>query len=111
MSTSGKIVQVIGAVIDIAFAEENVPNILDAIEVEFTVNDETKKLVLEVQQHLGEGVVRAVAMSSTDGLRTYEPFTKPTLAAPMGPKKGAPERVSAAEAAIIATISGSFSKS
>ena len=69
MSTSGKIVQIIGAVIDIAFAEENVPNILDAIEVEFTVNDETKKLVLEVQQHLGEGVVRAVAMSSTDGLK------------------------------------------
>ena len=69
MSTSGKIVQVIGAVIDIAFAEENVPNILDAIEVELTVNDETKKLVLEVQQHLGEGVVRAVAMSSTDGLK------------------------------------------
>ena len=69
MSTSGKIVQVIGAVIDIAFAEENVPNILDAIEVEFTANDETKKLVLEVQQHLGEGVVRAVAMSSTDGLK------------------------------------------
>ena len=69
MSTSGKIVQVIGAVIDIAFAEENVPNILDAIEVEFAVNDETKKLVLEVQQHLGEGVVRAVAMSSTDGLK------------------------------------------
>ncbi len=69
MSTSGKIVQVIGAVIDIAFAEENVPNILDAIEVEFAANDETKKLVLEVQQHLGEGVVRAVAMSSTDGLK------------------------------------------
>ena len=47
MSTSGKIVQVIGAVIDVAFAEENVPNILDAIVVEFTVNDEKKQLVLE----------------------------------------------------------------
>ena len=69
MTTSGKIVQVIGAVIDIAFAEENVPNILDAIVVDYTVNDETKQLVLEVQQHLGEGVVRAVAMSSTDGLK------------------------------------------
>ena len=69
MSTSGKIVQVIGAVIDIAFAEENVPNILDAIVVDYTVNDEKKQLVLEVQQHLGEGVVRAVAMSSTDGLK------------------------------------------
>jgi len=69
MSTSGKIVQVIGAVIDIAFAEENGPNILDAIVVDFTVNGETKQLVLEVQQHIGEGVVRAVAMSSTDGLK------------------------------------------
>ena len=69
MSTSGKIVQVIGAVIDVAFAEENVPNILDAIVVEFTVNDEKKQLVLEVQQHIGEGVIRAVAMSSTDGLK------------------------------------------
>mgnify|MGYP001280749472 FL=1 len=69
MSTSGKIVQVIGAVIDVAFAEENVPNILDAIVVEFTVNNEKKQLVLEVQQHIGEGVVRAVAMSSTDGLK------------------------------------------
>ncbi|CAI8280619.1 MAG: ATP synthase subunit beta [Puniceicoccaceae bacterium MED-G32] len=69
MSTSGKIVQVIGAVIDVAFAKENVPNILDAIVVEFTVNDEKKQLVLEVQQHIGEGVVRAVAMSSTDGLK------------------------------------------
>ncbi|MDG1701520.1 MAG: F0F1 ATP synthase subunit beta [Opitutae bacterium] len=69
MSTSGKIVQVIGAVIDVAFAEENVPNILDAIVVEFTVNDVTKQLVLEVQQHMGDGLVRAVAMSSTDGLK------------------------------------------
>jgi F-type H+-transporting ATPase subunit beta len=69
MSTSGKIVQVIGAVIDVAFAEENVPNILDAIVVEFIVNDVTKQLVLEVQQHMGDGLVRAVAMSSTDGLK------------------------------------------
>ncbi|MFU8848995.1 MAG: F0F1 ATP synthase subunit beta [Opitutales bacterium] len=69
MSTStGKIVQVIGAVIDAQFPEDGVPNILDALTVEFTVNGEAKKLTLEVQQHLGSGVVRAVAMSSTDGL-------------------------------------------
>jgi F-type H+-transporting ATPase subunit beta len=69
MSTStGKIVQVIGAVIDAQFPEDKVPEILDALTVEYTVNDEAKKLTLEVQQHLGDGVVRAVAMSSTDGL-------------------------------------------
>ena len=65
MSTSGKIVQVIGAVVDVSFAEENVPNILDAIVVEYQVSEASKELVLEVQQHLGDGVVRAVAMSST----------------------------------------------
>ena len=73
MSTSGKIVQVIGAVVDVSFAEENVPNILDAIVVEYQVGEASKELVLEVQQHLGDGVVRAVAMSSTDGLRRGMP--------------------------------------
>ena len=74
MSTSGKIVQVIGAVVDVSFAEENVPNILDAIVVEYQVSEASKELVLEVQQHLGDGVVRAVAMSSTDGLRRACPL-------------------------------------
>ena len=69
MSTSGKIVQVIGAVVDASFDEANIPNILDAIVVEYTVGGESKELVLEVQQHTGDGVVRAVAMSSTDGLQ------------------------------------------
>ncbi|MFL2847529.1 MAG: F0F1 ATP synthase subunit beta [Coraliomargaritaceae bacterium] len=86
MSTSGKIVQVIGAVVDAAFAEENVPNILDAIVIEFTVNDETKRLVLEVQQHLGDGLVRAVAMSSTDGLKRGMPVvnTGAPISVPVG---------------------------
>lgn len=86
MSTSGKIVQVIGAVIDVAFAKENVPNILDAIVVDFTVNDETKHLVLEVQQHLGDGLVRAVAMSSTDGLKRGMPVntTGAPISVPVG---------------------------
>jgi F-type H+-transporting ATPase subunit beta len=70
MSTStGKIVQVIGAVVDAQFPADGVPEILDALTIDFTVNGEAKKLTLEVQQHLGEGVVRAVAMSSTDGLK------------------------------------------
>src|SRR5690606_8944266 len=68
MSKNGKIVQVIGAVVDAVFPAGSVPEIFDAITIEFTVNGENKRLVLEVQQHLGEGLVRAVAMSSTDGL-------------------------------------------
>ena len=69
MSTqNGKIVQVIGAVVDAAFPDDSVPDILDAVVIDYEVNGEPKKLTLEVQQHLGGGVVRAVAMSSTDGV-------------------------------------------
>ena len=61
--SSGKIVQVIGAVVDVEFPRETLPKIYDALRVE-SVN-----LVLEVQQQLGDGVVRTIAMGSTDGLR------------------------------------------
>ncbi len=50
-------------------------------------------------------------MSETRGFSTYWPSTKPTRAAPIGPRNGAPERVSAAEAAIMPRMSGSFSRS
>ncbi len=68
MSTNGKIVQVIGAVVDAAFPEGNIPDILDAITIDYSVGGKDKTLTLEVQQHLGQGLVRAVAMTSTDGL-------------------------------------------
>jgi F-type H+-transporting ATPase subunit beta len=68
MSKNGKIVQVIGAVVDAAFPSDSVPAIFDAIQIEFEVGGSTKSLTLEVQQHLGQGLVRAVAMTSTDGL-------------------------------------------
>ena len=56
MSNTGTIVQVIGPVVDVDFSETGIfPKIYEALEVEFTVNDVTSKLVLEVQQHLGEG--------------------------------------------------------
>ncbi len=86
MSTSGKIVQVIGAVVDASFDEANIPNILDAIVVEYIVGGESKELVLEVQQHTGEGVVRAVAMSSTDGLQRGMPVknTGAPISVPVG---------------------------
>lgn len=66
---SGKIVQIIGPVIDIQFEDKHLPEIYNAIEVP-RVSSEGKEetLVCEVQQHLGEDRVRAVAMDSTDGL-------------------------------------------
>ena len=60
--SSGKIVQIIGAVVDVEFSREDLPKVYDALYVE------GKDLVLEVQQQLGDGVVRTIAMGSTDGL-------------------------------------------
>jgi len=68
MSNQGKIVQVIGAVVDVQFAANSVPPIYQALAVDFTVAGKKETLTLEVQQHLGEGVVRAIAMSSSEGL-------------------------------------------
>jgi F-type H+-transporting ATPase subunit beta len=64
----GKIVQIIGPVVDVLFPVENIPAIYQALTVEFTAAGRPEKLTLEVQQHLGEGVVRSIAMSSTEGL-------------------------------------------
>ena len=60
---SGRIVQIIGAVIDVEFPRDNVPKVYDAL----TVSD--AETVLEVQQQLGDGVVRTIAMGSTEGLK------------------------------------------
>ena len=69
--SKGTIVQIIGPVIDADFsATDGLPGIYHALEVEFELGDgKPKKLTLEVQQHLGEGWVRAIAMSSTEGLK------------------------------------------
>ena len=60
--SSGRIVQIIGAVIDVEFAREEVPKVYDALKVTET------GLTLEVQQQLGDGVVRSIAMGASDGL-------------------------------------------
>lgn len=67
MVHKGKITQVIGPVVDVAFTED-LPEIYTALEVEISVNNERKKIVLEVQQQLEGGIVRTVSMDSTDGL-------------------------------------------
>lgn len=64
----GKIVQVIGVVVDVEFEDGNLPAILDALEVDFEYQGNKVNLVLEVELHLGENRVRTVAMSTTDGL-------------------------------------------
>lgn len=68
IKTIGKLVQIIGPVIDVQFPSDQLPNIYSALEINQQVNGEQKRLVAEVQQHLAGGLVRAVAMSSTDGL-------------------------------------------
>ncbi|MBT3468243.1 MAG: F0F1 ATP synthase subunit beta [Opitutae bacterium] len=68
MSNTGKIVKVIGAVVDAEFEAEGLPDIYNALEVTRDTKESDGKLVLEVQQHLGDNRVRAVAMSSTDGI-------------------------------------------
>ncbi len=66
---TGKIVQVIGPVVDVEFEEGNLPNILNAVYITNpTINDEEDNLVVEVAQHLGDNVVRCIAMDITDGL-------------------------------------------
>ena len=64
----GKIVQVIGAVIDVEFPEGKLPNILNALDIKNVNNEFATDLVVEVAQHLGDNVVRCIAMDSTDGL-------------------------------------------
>ena len=61
--SSGKIVQIIGAVVDVEFPADSIPKVFDALIV-----DETG-LTLEIQQQIGDGVVRCIAMGSSDGLR------------------------------------------
>ncbi|MDX6767222.1 MAG: F0F1 ATP synthase subunit beta [Candidatus Methylacidiphilales bacterium] len=86
MSNTGKIVQVIGAVVDVEFDSKNMPSLLQALEVKFTSQGKEQRIILEVQQHLGDGWVRAVAMTSTDGLKRGMPVvdTGGPISVPVG---------------------------
>ena len=83
----GTIIQVIGPVIDADFSEApELPKIFEALEVDFELDGAKKKLVLEVQQQLGDNWVRAIAMSSTDGLKRGMPInaTGEAISVPVG---------------------------
>ncbi len=83
--SSGKIVQIIGAVIDVEFTRDSVPSVYDALKVT------DKNLTLEVQQQLGDGVVRTIAMGSSEGVKrglvvenTNAPISVPVGEATLG---------------------------
>ena len=83
--SSGHIIQIIGAVIDVEFERNSVPKIYDALQVDGT------ETTLEVQQQLGDGVVRTIAMGSTEGLKrglnvtnTHAPISVPVGPATLG---------------------------
>ena len=60
----GKVVQIIGPVLDIRFKQNSLPNLLNAIKIDLN----GKALIAEVSQHIGDDIVRCISMSSTDGL-------------------------------------------
>ena len=85
MATNGKIVQVLGGVVDCEFPEDGLPRLYDAIEV---IRPNEEPLILEVEKHLGNNWVRCVAMDSTDGLaRGMEAVnTGAPISVPVGPQ-------------------------
>lgn len=79
--SSGNIVEIIGAVVDVQFAADKVPNVYDALTVD------SDNLTLEVQAQLGDGIVRAIAMGATDGLKRglVVSNTGAPISVPVGP--------------------------
>ena len=84
MAKQGKVVQIMGAVVDVRFEEGQLPEVLNALNIE----REEGILVLEVAQHLGENVVRTIAMDSTDGLQRGTKVTDvgSPISVPVGPE-------------------------
>src|ERR1700678_1327950 len=67
-TANGRVVRVIGPVVDVEFPADAMPEIYFALHVDVTYGGETRTLTLEVEQHIGDDIVRAIAMQPTDGL-------------------------------------------
>jgi len=65
---AGRVARVIGPVVDVEFPADAMPEIYFALNTEVTLGDTTRKLTLEVEQHIGDNVVRAISMQPTDGM-------------------------------------------
>ncbi len=85
---TGKIVQIIGAVVDVDFSQSQMPAIYNALTVDYEVEGVAHHLTLEVEQHLADGWARTVAMSSTDGLKRGMDVvdTGAPISVPVGPE-------------------------
>jgi F-type H+-transporting ATPase subunit beta len=85
---NGRVARVIGPVIDVDFPPDQLPEINTAIEVDRTLGDETSTIVCEVAQHIGDSMVRAIAMRPTDGVVRGSPVrnTGQSIRVPVGPK-------------------------
>jgi F-type H+-transporting ATPase subunit beta len=71
----GRVARVTGPVVDVEFASDNMPDMYNALTVDRTLGDTTTTLTLEVALHIGDGMVRAISMQSTDGLVRGAPVT------------------------------------
>jgi F-type H+-transporting ATPase subunit beta len=87
----GKVIQVIGPVVDVEFADGHLPPIYNALRIDTEAGGQKVDVIIEVEQHLGEGRVRAVAMEPTDGMQrgmeaidTGSPITMPVGSATLG---------------------------
>src|SRR6202453_4389154 len=67
-TASGRVARVIGPVVDVEFPAESMPEIYFAVHVDITYGGNTRTLTLEVEQHIGDNVVRAISLEPTDGL-------------------------------------------
>src|SRR2546430_17210850 len=84
----GRVVRVIGPVVDVEFPPDELPEITFALELERTLDEETDTIVCEVAQHVGDSVVRAIAMKPTDGVVRGTPVknTGGPISVPVGTK-------------------------
>jgi len=109
MSTKGTITQVLGAVVDVQFPADQVPEIYNAIQIDYKVEGKATRLILEVQQHLGNGLVRAVAMSpatpSTNAARSSTASATRSTACPRPSPSSPPPPSSSAPASRSSTSS------
>src|SRR5437762_2318847 len=96
-TTGGRIARVIGPVVDIEFPVDSMPEMYNKLETELTLAGETRTLSLEVAQHIGDGMVRAISLQPTDGLvrgaqvtDTGGPISVPVGDATLGPAVNPP---------------------
>src|SRR5437867_8749512 len=84
---TGRVVRVIGPVVDVEFAPDDLPEINFALTVDRTLEDQVATITCEVAQHLGDSMVRTIALQPTDGLVRGAPVTNTGLpiAVPVGP--------------------------